>query len=125
MSEIGVRILVVVLILVVVGIAALVSGRSPRATRSMAVRDDLPPGVHLFTSSTCAACREARKVIASRYGNAFAEIRHEDNPESFLHHNISRAPTTIVVRTDGTAVVLEGVPRRRHLPALQVMAADQ
>ena len=117
MSETGIRIAVIVLTLVAVGFAAWSAGRTRRAHPMRTTRDDLPPGVHLFTSSTCAACTEARRVITSAYGDAFTEIRHEDDPESFGHHRITSVPTTVVVYKGGGAMVFEGVPRRRHLPA--------
>ena len=116
MTDLGFRIAVIAVILIVVGIAAASAGRGRRARPLRAVRDDLPPGVHLFTSSTCATCTEARSVIASTYGDGFTEIRHEHDPVSFGRHGIARVPTTIVVGKDGTALVFEGVPARRHLP---------
>jgi hypothetical protein len=117
MSETGIRILVIVGILAVVLVASVVAGRSRRARPQRTTRDDLPPGVHLFTSATCATCTEARAVIHSVYGESFTEIRHEDDPQSFGHHGIARVPTAIVVLADRTALVFEGVPRRRHLQA--------
>ncbi len=116
MSETGIRLLVIVMILGVVLIAAVVAGRTRRARPLRTIRDDLPPGVHLFTSTTCATCTEARAVIASVYGESFTEVRHEDDPESFGHHGIARVPTAIVVMADRNALVFEGVPRKRHLP---------
>ena len=118
MSETGIRILVIVSILAVVLVAAAVAGRSRRARPQRTIRDDLPPGVHLFTSATCATCTEARAVISSVYGESFTEIRHEDDPQSFGHHGIERVPTAIVVLADRSALVFEGVPRRRHLQAV-------
>lgn len=117
MSETVVRVLVIVGILAIVLVAAAVAGRSRRARPQRTTREDLPPGVHLFTSATCATCKEARAVIQSVYGDSFTEIRHEDDPQSFGHHGIARVPTAIVVLTDGSALVFEGVPRRRHLRA--------
>jgi hypothetical protein len=61
---------------------------------------------------------EARRVVASMYGDSFTEIRHEDDPQSFGHHRIVRVPTAIVVFADSSALVFEGVPRRRHLPVI-------
>ncbi len=118
MSEPSVRILVIVLMVGVIVMAAAVSARTRRARPINTTREDLPPGVHLFTSATCATCAEARKVIASVYGDAFTETRHEDDPQSFGHHGITRVPTAILVSPDNRAVVFEGVPRRRHLAAV-------
>lgn len=118
MSETGIRILVIVSILTVVLVAAAFAGRSRRARPQRTTRDDLPPGVHLFTSATCATCTEARVVITSVYGESFTEIRHEDDPQSFGHHGIERVPTAIIVLADRSALVFEGVPRRRHLQAI-------
>jgi hypothetical protein len=118
MSEPGIRLVVIVAIVGVVLMAAALAGRTRRALPQRTKRDDLPPGVHLFTSTTCATCTEARTVIASVYGDSFSETRHEDDPQSFGHHRITRVPTAIVVLADRNALVFEGVPRKRHLPVV-------
>jgi hypothetical protein len=118
MSETGIRLLVIAAVLLLGGVAAVTTSRTKRARPARATRDDLPPGVHLFTSATCATCTEARTVIASTYRNAFTETRFEDDPQSFGHHGIARVPTAIIVLSDGTAWVFEGVPRRRDLPLI-------
>lgn len=118
MSDTGIRLAVIVVIVVIVLMAAAVAGRARKARPQRSTRDDLPPGVHLFTSTTCATCNEARSVIASVYGSSFSETRHEEDPESFGRHGIARVPTAIVVSADHSAVVFEGVPRRRHLPVV-------
>jgi hypothetical protein len=118
MTETGIRVVVIVVILGVILAAAAIAGRSRRARPVGTTRDDLPPGVHLFTSATCATCLEARKVVASVYGDAFTETRHEVDPQSFGHHAIVRVPTLIVVLADSSALVFEGLPRRRHLPVI-------
>lgn len=116
MSEPGLRIAVIVLILLAGMVAAVLASRTRRAHPLHTTRDDLPPGVHLFTSTTCATCTEARKVIASIYGDGFTEIRHEDDPESFGHHGIARVPTAIVVLADRKALIFEGIPLKKDLP---------
>ena len=116
MTDVGVRLAVIVVILFAVGVAAASTRRTRWARPVRTTRDDLPPGVHLFTSTTCATCDDARKVIASAYVSGFTEIRHEEDPQSFADHGIARVPTAIVVGQDRTAVVFEGVPRRRQLP---------
>ena len=121
MTDFEFRIAVIAVILIMVGIAAALAGRSRRARPLRTIREDLPPGVHLFTSSTCATCTEARSVITSTYGDGFTEIRHEDDPQSFGRHGIARVPTAIVVGVDGTALVFEGVPARQHLPPARSM----
>jgi hypothetical protein len=108
MTETGIRVVVIVVILGVILAAAAINGRSRRARPVGTARDDLPPGVHLFTSATC----------ASVYGDAFTETRHEVDPQSFGHHAIVRVPTLIVVLADSSALVFEGLPRRRHLPVI-------
>ena len=118
MTETGIRIVVIVAIVGVIVAAAAVAGRVRRARPIDTTREDLPPGVHLFTSATCTTCMEARKVVASVYGDSFTETRHEDDPQSFGHHGIVRVPTAIVVFADSSALVFEGVPRRRHLPVI-------
>jgi hypothetical protein len=118
MSDAGIRLVVIVAIVGVVLVAAAVAGRARKARPQRTTRDDLPPGVHLFTSTTCATCTEARAVIASVYGDSFHETRHEEDPQSFGRHGIGRVPTAIVVLADGNALVFEGVPRKRHLPVI-------
>lgn len=120
MSEAGIRVAVVAVILLLAGLAALAANRAQRARPINTTRDDLPPGVHLFTSATCGACTEARSVITSAYGDAFTETHFEDEPQSFGRHRIARVPTVIVVFSDRTAMVFEGVPRKRHLPGIGV-----
>ena len=118
MSETGIRLMVIVAIVGVVLMAAAIAGRARKARPLRTTRDDLPPGVHLFTSTTCATCTEARAVIASVYGDSFSETRHEEDPQSFGRHGIARVPTAIVVLADRSALVFEGVPRKRHLPVV-------
>ncbi len=118
MSETGIRIAVVAAILLLGGLAAVVANRTHRARPVHTTRDDLPPGVHLFTSATCGTCTEARSVITSAYGDAFTETHFEADPQSFGRHRIARVPTAIVVLSDRTALVFEGVPRPRHLPGI-------
>jgi hypothetical protein len=116
MTDTSIRLAVVLSIVVIAGMAAVMAGRAKRARPVITTRTDLAPGVHLFTSSTCRTCKEARRVVASTYGNEFREIRHEEDPESFGRHGITRVPTAIVMFLDGEATVFEGVPRKRDLP---------
>ncbi|HKY48927.1 MAG TPA: hypothetical protein VJQ79_13195 [Acidimicrobiia bacterium] len=118
MSDTGIRLAVIGVIVVIVLMAAAVAGRARKARPRRSTRDDLPPGVHLFTSTTCATCTEARAVITSVYGSSFSETRHEEDPQSFGRHGIARVPTAIVVLADRHALVFEGVPRKRHLPVV-------
>jgi hypothetical protein len=118
MSDAGIRLFVVVVIVGVILVAAAIAGRARKARPQRITRDDLPPGVHLFTSTTCATCTEARAVIASVYGDSFSETRHEQDPQSFGRHGIAQVPTAIVVLADRTALVFEGVPRKRDLPVV-------
>ena len=122
MTEAGLRVLVVLLIVALAAGAAVRAGRTKRARPIVTARADLPPGVHLFTSATCGTCAEARQVIIAAYGGAFTEVRHEDDPQSFGHHGISRVPTAVVVFAEGKALVFEGVPRARDLPGLGVVS---
>ena len=118
MSETGIRLAVIAAILLIGGLAAVTANRAKLARPVQTTRDDLPLGVHLFTSATCGTCMEARRVIASAYDDAFTETRFEDDPQSFGRHRIARVPTAIVVLSEETAMVFEGVPRRRHLPGI-------
>ena len=116
MTDVWFRIAVIAVTLLAIAAAAASAGRSRGARPLRTTRDDLSPGVHLFTSRTCSTCDQARKVIAAAYQDAFTEIRHDEHPQSFGIHGITRVPTAIVVQVDRTALVFEGIPRRRQLP---------
>jgi len=125
MSDTAIRLIVIVVVVGVVLIAAAVAGRAQKARAQRSKREDLPPGVHLFTSATCATCIDARNAVASVYGDSFSETRHEEDPQSFVRHGIARVPTTIVVLADRNALVFEGVPRKRQLPVIRPASTDR
>ena len=118
MSETGIRICVIAVILAIV---LCCRRRSPadsrRARPQRTTRDDLPPG-SIFSPPRPAPPARSTAVIASAYG----EWLHRDPPSrtipEFRASRIARVPTAIVVLADRTALVFEGVPRRRHLPAV-------
>jgi hypothetical protein len=103
---------------VVVAGVALWSRRAGDRSRVKAVpvsRDDLAAGVHFFSSGSCAPCTDARKVIDSVTGGAFAEIRFEDDPARFGGFRIARVPAVIVMGSDRRGLMWEGVPGRGDL----------
>ena len=73
----------------------------------------LPPGVYLFTSSTCADCVGARERLEDMLGRAgYIEIGWEDDPGLFTHLGIDAVPCTMVVGDDGSASLHPGMPDR-------------
>ncbi|MGH8927566.1 MAG: hypothetical protein ACRDWH_04405 [Acidimicrobiia bacterium] len=115
MSELAVRLLAIAAVLAIVGVAAWTASRARRARPVEQVRTDLPIGVHLFTSSTCATCAEVRKLFDNVYGNAYTDWDFETDPPRFAEHGINRVPTAVIVGPGGKATVYEGVPRKRDL----------
>ncbi|MGH8925053.1 MAG: hypothetical protein ACRDWA_10510 [Acidimicrobiia bacterium] len=108
-----------IIILGVVAVAALFSiwrsSQSKRAKPVHVARSDLGPGVHFFSSETCATCLDTRRVLQSVYGDAFREVRFEDDPAGFGSFAVSSVPTIFVLGPDGNGIRLEGVPSPRQL----------
>ena len=115
MSEPILQLLVLAGVVAVVAVLAWVGARRRIANPLEAVRPDLSPGVHFFSSSTCSACLPARAALTKVIGTDFIEVRFEDDPSGFSRWAIGTVPTVIVVRESGQAVVFEGVPRKRDL----------
>lgn len=115
MSETILRLVVLLGVILVVALVAWIGSRRHLARPEEAIRTDLAPGVHLFSSSTCGSCAQVRGVLTDVVGAGFAEIRFEDDPPGFGRFAIARVPTVIVVRESGQATVFEGIPRRRDL----------
>lgn len=118
MTEEAARIVVIgagVLVVVAVALWSRRTGDRARVKATPVTRPDLAPGVHLFSSGTCAPCLEARKVVDSVTAGVFNEVRFEDDPVRFGAFAIARVPAVIVVGTDGEGLLWEGVPARNDL----------
>lgn len=113
MSEAWLRLGIVgAAILVVLVVTLLLRGRA----RHRAVPIDqagLSPGVYLFSSSTCADCIPARRMMEDTLGaSGFVEIKWEDEPGLFQEMRLDVVPATVVVAGDGSAVLFPGMPER-------------
>jgi hypothetical protein len=110
MSELWVRVLVVVgALAAVVLVAALL--RRPARRGEARGGAGLPPGAYLFTSATCADCTTARDRLVERLGpRGFTEIEWEKEPGVFASVGIDIVPCTVLVARDGSATSYPGVP---------------
>jgi hypothetical protein len=118
MNETILRLFVLVGVIFVVSLVAWIGSRRHLARPEEAIRADLAPGIHLFSSSSCGSCAQARRVLTDVVGAGFVEIRFEDDPPGFGRFAIARVPTVIVVGNSGHATVFEGIPRRRDLKSV-------
>lgn len=115
MSEPVLRVFLLAAVALAVVTVAWFGARRRMARPRQAVRLDLDPGTHLFSSSTCAECEIARSALQHVLGREFAEVRFEDDPVGFGLFGIAKVPTVIVVGKAGEAIVFEGVPRKKDL----------
>jgi hypothetical protein len=115
MSDLSWRIIILGFMAAAVLLAIWQSGRAKRGAPTRVARPDLGPGVHFFSSETCATCIDARKILQSLYGDRFAEIRFEDDPVEFGAFGVRSVPTVFVLDADGSGIRIEGVPSRRQL----------
>lgn len=112
MSEPALRALLLAAVMLVVATIAWFGNRRRMARPRQAIRLDLAPGVHLFSSSTCSECVNTRSVLMEVLGKEFAEVRFEDDPIGFGRFGVAKVPTVIVVGEAGRATIFEGVPRK-------------
>lgn len=115
MSEPVLRAFLLAAVALAVAAVAWFGSRRRMARPRRAMRLDLDPGIHLFSSSTCAECEIARSALKDVLGREFAEVRFEDDPVGFGRFGIAKVPTVIVVGKAGEAIIFEGVPRRKDL----------
>lgn len=115
MSDLSWRIVILGIVAATVLLAIWQSSRAKSAAPTRVARPDLGPGVHFFSSETCAACVDARKVLQSVYGDRFAEIRFEDDPVGFGAFDVRSVPTVFVLNAESTGIRIEGVPSLRQL----------
>lgn len=112
MSEVWLR-LGIVGIAVLIALVTVLALRRRRGPSSRIEARSLPPGVYLFSSSTCVDCIPARNRLQEVLGaSGFVEIEWEQEPELFDGLGIDVVPSTVVVSEDGTAARFPGMPDR-------------
>lgn len=117
MSDLSWRIIILGVVAVVALVSIWRSSRTRPPTSHRVSRPDLGPGVHFFSSATCASCSNARRVLQDVYGDKFSEVRFEDDPAGFSTFGVASVPTVFVLGPDGAGIRWEGVPGRRQLQA--------
>ena len=115
MSDTAVRIIVVlVVIAVALIVAALLNRYRMPPHPSVHMDPDLGdrPGVVLFTSTTCPACKEAIAFLEDE-GVEFREVTEELESQRFEDSGVVAVPVMIVLDVDGATIAnFSGVPRR-------------
>ena len=110
------RIGVVVAVALVVALVVVVLRWRPMPRARVVDPGGLAPGIHLFTSSSCDACRRARRTLAGRV-ERFTELTWEGDPEWFERLGIDAVPSVVVVVEEGPARWFRGgVPPARQIP---------
>lgn len=112
-----VRIAVVALAILVVIVAVRILARWQRPAHPPVDLGALVsnPGLVLFTSTDCASCAGARRVVTS-LGVPVREVTWELEPAVMERIGVEAVPLTAVVDHGGTAVWLgTGVPRKSRL----------
>ncbi len=117
MNDVAFRLLVVAGVAVIAVVAALVARRLavPRHPPLRSAGVALPPGLVVFTATTCDRCREAL-TVARATGVPLREITYELEGQMFASLGVDGVPLTLVVDQEGNARrLLAGVPARRTL----------
>ncbi|HUG32458.1 MAG TPA: hypothetical protein VMM14_06155 [Acidimicrobiia bacterium] len=113
MDELWARVGLVVGALAVAGIA--VVAQRARARRPVETITDtgFPRGVYLFSSSSCATCRQARDRLHAALGESgFVELSWEEHPEQFHEVSVEAVPAVLLVGEDGGGRLYHGQPER-------------
>ena len=118
MSDLSWRLIILALVAGAVVLAVWRFDRSKRARPVRVSRPDLGAGVHFFSSATCATCVDTRQALQAVYGDAFDEVRFEEDPTGFGAYGVGSVPTVFILDADGQGVRIEGVPSRRQLQTL-------
>jgi hypothetical protein len=110
MSDVWIRVVVLIVGLVIVALVTLVLRNSGKRGQPID-GPGLAPGVDLFTSATCADCAATREHLLEKLGpSGFLEIEWERDPEVFSRVGIDVVPCTVVVSEDGYATRFPGLP---------------
>jgi thioredoxin-like negative regulator of GroEL len=117
MSDVLSRLLVVVAVVALAAGAAWIIGRVRRPPHPGIVvgEEGSRPGVVVFTSTTCATCKETIARL-EQMRIPFREITSELEPQRFEDWGVVAVPVTVVIDAQGRAVdVFTGVPRTRSV----------
>jgi len=72
------------------------------------------PGVIVFTSTDCATCSEAMRVVDAA-GTSVREVTWELEPHLFDRYQVEAVPLIVVLDDEGRSVFFEaGVPNRKR-----------
>lgn len=117
MSDVTVRLLVVVGVVVAAALIGLVVGRvrrPPHPGVSVGEVGDRP-GVVMFTSTTCPTCKDAIARLED-VGIPFREVTSDLEPQRFDTWGIVAVPVTVVLDAESSVVAtFSGVPAVRPL----------
>lgn len=108
------RVVVVVVFLAASLAVAFVARRGIAFVRHPLRAQGLEPGVTLFTSETCDACRRARASLKG-VGAEFVEISYEAQPDEFDRLGITGVPSIVIVDDEGRGWIVRGHPPRGRL----------
>lgn len=111
MSEIWVRLAVVVGALALAFVIAMVVRGKTRRRPVVIDAAGLRPGVYLFSSATCLDCQPARAAMEAVMGpGGYTEIVWDEQQGPFHDLGIEAVPTTVIVAENGSATMFPGVP---------------
>ncbi|MBT8211723.1 MAG: hypothetical protein KJN71_01125 [Acidimicrobiia bacterium] len=123
MSDLTVRLVVVVLLVVAILLVSR-AVNSRRATQRRITVPDIANAVVLFTSTDCSNCSAARAAFKSE-GVAIREVTWELEPGVLEAAGVAQVPTAVVVGPGGeTLDQLSGVPTARRVRRMAAMLGD-
>lgn len=111
MDELWTRIFLIASALLVATMVVAVRRKMASATPRPLPSTGLEAGVYLFTSADCDECALARAKLEDSLGEGgYAEIAWERQPELFADLGVDAVPATMIVVTDGSALLWPGQP---------------
>ena len=113
MGELGLRLALVAGTLLVVAIVTWAQQARTRPSARVVPSAGVAPGVFLLTSTDCASCERARRVLGRR--TDFTELSWQDSPDLFTRLEVEAVPAVLVVDKTGRGVLNFGSPRFVHL----------
>lgn len=117
MDDLAARVLIVAGVVAIAVVATLLARRfgSPHHVPVDLTGLGLPSGIVIFTSTTCANCKEALARVRGT-GAPVREVTHEIEEAKFEAAGVSGVPLTVIVDDDGRVVdQIAGVPRPGRL----------
>lgn len=110
MDDVWVRVGIVAAALAAAAVIALWQRARVRRPVRQVVSGDLEPGVYLFSSESCPTCGLARDDLDRALGQAYVEVRWEEQPETFSHLGVDAVPAVLIVKTPGLGRLFPGRP---------------